>query len=663
MPSEIAELDSLCVNTIRGLSIDGVQKANSGHPGLPLGAAPMAYALWTRHLRHNPADPHWFNRDRFVLSAGHGSMLLYSLLHLTGYDVSIDDLKSFRQLHSRTPGHPERGHTAGVEVTTGPLGQGIGNAVGIAIAEKWLGATYNRPGHNVVDHFTYVLCSDGDLMEGLSTEAASLAGHLALGKLIVLYDDNDISLDGPTSLSFSENIPEKFTALGWHVQSIDGMSVDTVDRAILEAQLHDSQPSIICCKTIIGFGSPHKAGTSKSHGSPLGAEEVKLTKEVLGIPIEPDFYVSESAQTHFRQALGTGKDRQADWNAKLESYKAEYPNEHAELVAAINGDFGADWAEALPSFGPEVSQATREAGRLVLKAVAPKHPTLIGGSADLSESTFAVQPDSGEFTDDNPSGRNIFYGVREHAMVAAVNGMLAHGGVRGYGATFFNFSDYCKPSIRLAAIMHLPSIVVFTHDSIGVGEDGPTHQPIEQLTGLRAIPNLNVIRPADGNETSVAWKIALESQTTPSLLVLSRQKLPTLTPANVQDHPAERGGYVLKDASTDEPKVVLIGTGSELQLCVNAQVQLEEKGISTRVVSMPSTFLFDRQDAEYQEEVLCDALTIAVEAGSTLGWFKYAHEVIGLDDFGLSAPADQVMKELGLTTENVVGVVLELLAE
>lgn len=587
-------------------------------------------------------------------------MLLYSLLYLTGYDLPLDELKGFRQLHSRTPGHPEVHHTAGVEMTTGPLGQGFAHAVGFAIAEEWLAAKFNRPGHDVINHHTYVICSDGDLMEGLSTEAASLAGHLKLGKIVVLYDDNSISLDGPTSLSFSEDVPAKFTALGWHVQSVDGMVIDAVDRAIEEAKLVTDRPSIICCKTIIGFGSPHKAGTNKSHGSPLGAEEIKLTKQALGIPLEPDFYVAPDALDHWRQALATGADREKAWNAALEAYGAEYPSEKRELLRLIAGEFGDDWLNALPSFGPEASQATREASRAVIKAMAAKHPALIGGSADLSESTYTTQSESGEFSAEDRAERNLFFGVREHAMVAAVNGITLHGGLQAYGGTFFNFSDYCKPSIRLAAIMHCPSIVVFTHDSIGVGEDGPTHQPIEQLTGLRATPNVNVFRPADGNETSVGWKIALESKTSPTLLVLSRQKMPTHSPATILDHPAEKGGYILKEASAT-PKVILIGTGSEVQHCVSAQATLESEGIPTRVVSMPSSFLFDQQSIDYQDAVLADALTVAVEAGATLGWFKYAHDAIGIDRYGLSAPQDQVMKELGITPEAVVERVKELL--
>ncbi len=657
MPSEIAELDALCVNTIRGLAIDAVQKANSGHPGLPLGAAAFAYSLWTRHLHHSPANPKWFNRDRFVLSAGHGSMLLYALLHLTGYDVSMDDLKSFRQLHSKTPGHPEYGHTAGVEATTGPLGQGFANGVGFAIAEAWLAATYNRPGHDVVDHKTYVICSDGDLMEGIATEAASLAGHLELGKLIVLYDDNDISLDGPTALSFNEDIPSKFAAMGWHVQSIDGLNVDATDRAIREAISHNGKPSLIACKTIIGFGSPNKAGSSKSHGSALGPDEVKLTKSALGLPPDQDFYTPEDALSHFRQAVATGQEREGKWAKVLEAYAIAHPDEHAKFTAAMAGDFGSEWVGALPSFSAEVSAATRESGRAVLKAIGALHTGLLGGNADLSESTYALQHDSGDFSRTNNAGRNIFFGVREHAMAAALNGMTLHGGVHSYGGTFFNFSDYCKPSIRLAALMGCPVTFIFTHDSIGLGEDGPTHQPIEQLTGLRAMPNLNVIRPADGNETSAAWKIALESKSTPTLLVLSRQNLPTLTTQDVRTHPAHMGGYVLHEAEGGPAHVTLIGTGSELQHCVAARSALQSEGIGARVVSMPSTYLFDKQASEYRESVLGVVPRVAIEAGATLGWYKYAQTVVGIDQFGLSAPADQIMKELGMNADHLVAVV------
>lgn len=654
-------LDELCINAIRGLSIDAVQAANSGHPGLPLGAAAFATALWKRHLKHNPKDPKWFNRDRFILSAGHGSMLLYSLLYLTGYDLSLDDLKNFRQLNSKTPGHPENMLTPGIEMTTGPLGQGFGHGVGFAIAEQWLAATFNKPGHELIDHYTYVLCSDGDLMEGISYEASSLAGHLKLGKLIVLYDDNDITLDGPASLSVSENHELRFRALEWHVQRVDGMDIEAVDKAIAEAKREKDRPSLIMCKTIIGYGSPNKAGSSKSHGSPLGAEEVKLTKEKLGIPTEPAFYVAPEALESWRTAEGIGAEMQKEWSERLNAYAAEYPEEGKRLRALIVNDFGNEWVDALPVFTDQ-KIATRKASSNVINAIVANHPSLIGGSADLSESTFTTQESSGQFTADNHKGRNIFFGIREHAMVAAVNGITMHGGVHGYGGSFFCFTDYCRPSIRLAALMECPSVYVFTHDSVGLGEDGPTHQPIEHLTAMRAIPNLNVIRPCDGNETSSAWKVALQSTHTPTLLVLSRQNLPTLTPQDVKNHPAEKGAYILQEASNGSPKVIVVGTGSEVMVATAAREKLEAEGIPTRVVSMPSWFLFTTQSEEYRNSVLPkDVKKVSVEAGSTMAWPKYTDAQVGIDGFGRSAPGDVVMKELGITPEHVVEVAKSIL--
>ncbi len=619
----------------------------------------MAYTLWTKYLHHNPRNPHWFNRDRFILSAGHGSMLLYSLLHLTGYDLSLDDLKQFRQLHSRTPGHPENLETAGVEMATGPLAQGFGHSVGFALAESWLRATFNKPGHDIVDHFTYVIASDGDLMEGLSNESASLAGHLHLGRLIVLYDDNEISLDGPTSLSFTENVGGRFEALGWHVQHVDGMNPGAIDAAIREAHHVTDKPSIIACKTIIGFGSPNKAGSSKSHGSPLGPDEVKLTKEALGIPLEPDFYVDPAALATYRSAVEHGANLEAKWNDVFAAYSAAYPELAKTLSEAIAGNFPTAWIDHLPTFDQPIS--TRKAGNTVLNAIAAHHDVLIGGNADLSESTYATQKNSGEFDWDNHAQRNIMFGVREHAMVAAVNGLTLHGGVQSYGGTFFVFSDYCRPSIRLAAIMECPSISVFTHDSVGVGEDGPTHQPVEHLTSLRAIPNVNVFRPADGNETAAGWKVALQSRKTPTLLVLSRQDLPALTPNTVSEHPAEKGAYVLSAASSD-PQLILIGTGSELQLCTGAKEKLEAQGIPTSVVSMPSWFLFEQQTAEYKASVFPKGVKrVSVEAGSTMAWPRYSDAQVGIDRFGLSAPAKLIFAELGLTVENVVNTALSTL--
>jgi len=588
-------------------------------------------------------------------------MLLYSLLYLTGYDLHLDDLKSFRQLHSRTPGHPENTLTPGVEMATGPLGQGFAHAVGFAIAERWLAATFNKPGHEVIDHYTYVICSDGDLMEGVSSEASSLAGHLKLGKLIVLYDDNDITLDGPASLSVSENHEQRFLSAEWHVQKVDGMNVDAVDAAINAAQAFKDKPSIIMCKTIIGFGSPNKAGSSKSHGSPLGPDEVKLAKEKLGIPLEPAFYVAEDAMKAWRSAVDAGAQSESEWSAAMDAYGQAFPAEAGQLKKLIAGDFGTAWIEALPKFTDE-KQATRKASNTVINAIADKHLALVGGSADLSESTLTTQKSSGQFTADNPSGRNIFFGIREHAMIAAVNGMMRHGGVHSYGGSFFCFTDYCRPSIRLAALMECPATYVFTHDSIGLGEDGPTHQPVEHLTAMRAIPNLNVIRPCDGNETSAAWKIALQSTKTPTLLVLSRQNLPTLSSGEVTNHPSEKGAYILKEASGGSPKVILIGTGSEVSVCTGAQDILEAQGIPTRVVSMPSWFLFEKQDAGYKSSVFPAGIKkVSVEAGVTLAWPRYSDAQIGVDHFGMSAPAEQVMKEFGVTPENAAEVAKGLL--
>ena len=651
-------LDASCINAIRGLSIDAIQKANSGHPGLPMGAAPMAYTLWTKHLRHNSRNPHWFNRDRFILSAGHGSMLLYSLLHLTGYDLSLDELKQFRQLDSLTPGHPEYLKTAGVEMTTGPLGQGFGHAVGFALAETWLRSTFNKPGFDIVDHYTYVIASDGDMMEGLSNESASLAGHLHLGKLIVLYDDNDISLDGPTSLSFTENVGARFEALGWHVQRVDGMDVHAVDSALKEAHHVTDKPSLIACKTIIGYGSPNKAGTSKSHGSALGPDEVKLTKEFLGLPTEPAFYIDPVALAEYRKAIEHGASIEAKWDKNFEEYKAAYPELGPLLSDAIEGKFPTGWEDVLPSFSSPVS--SRKAGKDVLNAIVTKHPLLIGGNADLSESTFALQTSSGEFDWENRTQKNFMFGVREHAMVAALNGMTLHGGLQVYGGTFFIFTDYCRPAIRLAALMHCPTILVFSHDSIGLGEDGPTHQPVEQLMSLRAVPNLNVYRPADGNETAVGWKIALESKKTPTILVLSRQDLTPVNPNNVKDHPAEKGAYVVSEASGGTAKLILIGTGSEVALCIGAKERLEAEGIPTSVVSMPSWHLFEEQTPEYKASVFPKGIKkVSVEAGSTLAWPRYSDAQVGLDRFGTSAPSKQAFASLGFTVEHVVEVAKE----
>lgn len=652
------EIEALCINTIRGLSIDGVQQANSGHPGLPLGCAPLAYTLWTKHLRFNPKDPHWFNRDRFILSAGHGSMLLYSLLHLTGYDLSMDDLKHFRQLHSKTPGHPENFMTPGVEMATGPLGQGFAHSVGFAIAESFLAATFNKPGHDIIDHYTYGICSDGDLMEGVTNEAASLAGHLKLGKLIFMYDSNRITIDGSTDITFTEDVGARFEALDWHVQHVDGLSVAEVDQAIRVAQAITDKPSLIICRTIIGFGSPHKAGKASSHGSPLGQEEVDLTKKALGIPLEPKFYVPDGVYDEFHKPADRGADMEAEWVEKLAAYAVAYPQEAATLKAAISGDLGTEWISKIPVLAEKM--ATRQAGSKVLNALAPVLPTLIGGSADLNESNLTDMKDLGDFQPATPAGRNVHFGIREHAMIAAVNGITLHGGTRGFGASFLIFTDYCRPSLRLAALMQCPSIFIFTHDSIGLGEDGPTHQPIEQMATLRAIPNFNAMRPCDGYETAACWKVALESKKTPSLIALTRQGLPPLSPEFTPDHPAQKGAYVLADSP--DPRIVLIATGSEVQLAMGARDILQQQGIGARVVSMPSWFLFAQQPKSYQDEVLRrDLPSLSIEAATTFGWDRYAKAHIGLDRFGLSGPGDQVMAEFGFTVPHVVEVAQSLL--
>ncbi len=662
MSATTVSLDELCINTIRGLALDAVGGANSGHAGLPMGAGPMAYQLWTKHLKHNPKNPKWFDRDRFVLSAGHGSMLLYSLLHLTGYDLSLDDLKQFRHIHSRTPGHPENTVTPGVEVTTGPLGQGFGHAVGLAIAEAFLAATYNKPNFEVISHFTYGLCSDGDLMEGVSNEAASLAGHLGLGKLIFLYDDNGITIDGTTQIAFTEDVGKRFEGLGWHVQSIDGMDLTAVENAIEAAKAETKRPSLIKAKTVIGYGSPNLQGTSKIHSNALKPDELKLTKENLGIPLEPTFYISDDALAHFRTALETGARAEGQWKQTMTEYAAEYPELAEQLKAAIKGDLGTAWIDALPVCTEKV--ATRKANEGVIAAIAQFLPNLIGGSADLNESNLVEQKGKFSFQPDSYQGKNIHFGVREHAMAAAVNGINLHGGTRGYGASFLVFTDYARPSLRLAAIQESPSIFVFTHDSIGVGEDGPTHEPIEQIASMRMIPNFNVFRPADGNETAVAWKVALQSTETPTLLALSRQALPPLTPDTVKDHPAEKGAYILQEATGGKPKLTLVGTGSEVQHCVAARETLEKDGIPTRVVSFPCWFLFDKQTDEYKTKTIDRSIpTVSVEAGTTMAWPRYADAHVGIDRFGLSGNGDLVMAEFGFTPENVVATAKKLLEE
>ncbi|MCW5939721.1 MAG: transketolase [Fimbriimonadaceae bacterium] len=646
-------IESLCINVVRGLAMDAVQKANSGHPGMPMGAAPMAHALWTRHLRHNPKNPAWFDRDRFVLSAGHGSMLLYALLHLTGYDLTLDDLKSFRQWGSRTPGHPERGLTPGVEMATGPLGQGIATAVGMAMAERALAARFNRPGHNVIDHFTYVVASDGDLMEGISQEACSLAGHQGLGKLVVLYDDNKITIDGSTELAFTEDVEARFQAMGWGVWKCDGLDPDAVDRWITEARRDLDRPSLVVCRTVIGYGSPNKQGRSSSHGAPLGPDEVALAKEALGLPPEESFWVPDEVRDFYLRAVQTGEAAQKEWEERLASYRTDHPELEAELRRLMVGDFGREWLQGLPSF--DKPEATRAQSQKVINGVAPFLPTFFSGCADLAESVKTTIEGEPVMSRTKPLGRNIAFGVREHAMAAAVNGMTLHGGVKASGGTFLIFSDYCRPAIRLAALMHCPSIFVFSHDSVQLGEDGPTHQPVEQLMSLRAIPNLNVMRPADGHETAACWKVALEATTAPSVIVLTRQTVPLLTPAMVRSHPAEKGAYVLREASGGHPLLVIVATGSEVALAVEAGEMLDREDIPTRVVSMPSWFLFEKQSAEYRASVLPPGVpTVSVEAGATLGWYRYANAPIGLDRFGESAPGGVVYENLGLTVQAIV---------
>jgi len=653
-------LDELCVDTIRTLSIDMVQKANSGHPGLPLGAAPMAYVLWMRHLRHNPRDPKWPDRDRFVLSAGHGCALLYSLLHLTGYDLTLDDLKQFRQWGSRTPGHPEIHATPGVEASTGPLGQGTANAVGMAMAERYLAGRYNRPGHEIVNHRTFALVSDGDLMEGISSEASSLAGHLGLGKLTFLYDNNHVTLDGPTSWSFTEDVLKRYEAYGWQVLRVeDGNSdLDAIDEAIRTAIGQEEKPTFISVRTTIGYGSPHKAGTNKAHGSPLGTEEVAETKKALGWEWTEPFYEPKESLTEFRRSVEKGIHWQADWERRFEAYAAAYPSEAAEWRMVREHRLPDGWDKDLPRWKTGESLATRVASGKAINAIAPKLPWLIGGDADLSESTKTTIEGGGDFDAKTGEGRNIHYGVREHAMGGIANGFAYHGGVRPFVATFFCFSDYMRPSVRLSAINELPVIFVWTHDSIGLGEDGPTHQPVEQLASLRAMPHIMMIRPGDANETSEAWRAAIEHRGGPVGLVLSRQNLPVLERTG-QNGDVSRGGYVLADATGGKPKVILMATGSELQLAAEGRKRLEAEGIPTRVVSMPCWEFFDRQPREYREAVLPPSVSarLSIEAGVTMGWQKYVGEAggsIGVDRFGASAPGEVVMREYGFTVDHVV---------
>ena len=663
-------LEQLSINAIRVLAMDAVQNANSGHPGLPMGAAPMAYVLWRRHLRYNPRDPGWPDRDRFVLSAGHGSMLLYCLLYLTGYDLGLDDLKAFRQWGSRTPGHPERLLAPGVEVTTGPLGQGAANAVGMAIAERALAHRFNRPGHTIVDHRTYAIVSDGDLMEGISAEASSLAGHLHLGKLIFLYDCNHVSLDGPTSLAFdTEDVGARYAAYGWHVLHVaDGdTDVAAIDQALTAAEADTARPSLIVVRTTIGYGAPHKQGTSEAHGNPLGPDEVAAAKRALGWPALPPFELPDGVLAHFRAAVEHGARAQQDWQRRFDEYARQHRELAAEWQRALSGELAVGWDRDLPTFGPADAQATRQASGKVLNVLAARIPSLMGGDADLSVSTSTALKDAGSFDGQTGAGRNLHFGVREHAMGGIANGMASHGGVRPFVATFFCFSDYMRPSVRLAALSELPVIFVWTHDSIGLGGDGPTHQPIEHLMSLRTMPNLAVMRPADANETREAWCWALARRAGPTALVLTRQKLPVVDRAH--SAPASglaRGAYVLVDADGGSPQAIVIATGSEVQVALAARELLGRDGVRVRVVSMPCWEAFEEQSDEYRESVLPRTVKVrvSVEAGATFGWSRWIGEggvAIGIDRFGASAPGGVTMERFGFTAEHVARTVRALL--
>jgi transketolase len=672
-----SKLDELSINTIRFLSVDAVQKANSGHPGLPLDAAPMGYVIWTRFLKHNPKNPQWFDRDRFILSAGHGSMLLYSLLYLTGYDVSLDDIKNFRQWGSITPGHPEKGLTPGVETTTGPLGQGFGNGVGMAIAEAYLAARYNKPGFELIHHYTYSIVSDGDLMEGVASEAASLAGDLELGRLIYLYDNNKVTLSAGTDITFCEDVAKRFQAYGWQTITIDdGNDVEAIDEAIQKARQDTRHPSLILVRTHLGYGSPNKQDTYEAHGSPLGEDEVKLTKQNLGWPVDPPFLVPEDALKHFREAVGAGAKADKEWEDLFNRYAQKYPDLAKELRTLIDKQLPQDWNKDLPNFSADPKGvSTRVASGKIMNAMTARMPGLIGGSADLDPSTYTTLKGQGDFephqstkVDEQGSagggwsyaGRNIHYGVREHAMGAVSNGIGSFQGLIPFASTFLIFSDYMRPPIRLAAIQDLQVIYVFTHDSIGLGQDGPTHQPVEQLANLRAVPKLLVIRPGDANETRVAWQVAVENRSRPTALILSRQNLPIVDRSKyASEEGLRKGAYILSEADTGAPDLLLIGTGSELQLVVAAQEQLAKKGIHARVISMPSWRLFDEQDPAYRDQVLPPNVParLAVEAGVSQGWERYTGcqgEMLGIDHFGASASAEVLFEKFGFTVENVV---------
>lgn len=653
-----ADLQTLAINTIRTLSIDAIQKANSGHPGLPMGAAPMAYTTWMRHMRFNPQNPHWANRDRFVLSAGHGSMLLYALLYLTGYDVSLDEVKNFRQWGSITPGHPEYHLTPGVETTTGPLGQGAGNAVGFALAEAFLAAKFNRPGHEIVDHYTYALVSDGDLMEGVAAEAASLAGHWGLGKLIYLYDSNNVTLDGAADMIYTENVAERFRSYGWHTLEVeDGNDVDAIDAAITAAKETRTQPTLIVIKTVIGYGSPNKGGTSEAHGSPLGADEIKLVKQYYGWPDEP-FYIPGAALEHFREAVERGAAEENGWNEKLAAWRAAFPELAAEWDAAQSGELPAGWDADLPVYSTDKQIATRVASGEALNAIAKHIPTMIGGDADLAGSTRTLIKGAGNTGYHHPGERNIRFGVREHGMGAIVNGLALHGGIiKPYSATFLTFSDYMRPTIRLGALMKAQALYVFTHDSIGLGEDGPTHQSVEQVMSLRLIPGLHTYRPADANESAAAWRAAVASDT-PTVLIFTRQNVPVLENTPALREGVARGGYILAENS-GSPQVILLASGSEVHIAHEAYKTLVGEGVNVRLVSLPSWEVFGEQDQAYRDSVLPPSVTarVSIEAGVTLGWQKWVGTqgiAIGIDKFGASAPYQKIYEEYGLTPDAVV---------
>jgi transketolase len=659
-----ADLSKRSIDTIRTLAMDAIQKADSGHPGLPMGAAPMAYVLWQNHLRHNPRDPHWPDRDRFVLSAGHGSMLLYGLLHLTGYELGMDDIQQFRQWNSKTPGHPEWGLTPGVEATTGPLGQGAANAVGMAMAERHLAQRFNRPGHEIVDHFTYALVSDGDVMEGVAAEAASLAGHLGLGKLIYLYDYNDVTLDGPADLTFTEDVCRRYESYGWHVQRVEqgNTDLDGIDAALRAARAERTRPSLILVHTTIGYGSPAKAGTSGAHGSPLGADEVAATKRALGWAPDAKFLIPDDVRAHLGQAVERGAGAQAAWAARFPAWAAAHPELAEAWRACMSGELPAGWDADLPTWDVGAQVATRAAASKVQQVIAARVPWLLGGDADLGGSTKTLLSGSPDFDGRSGAGRNIRYGVREHAMGAISNGLHYHGGVRPFAATFFVFSDYMRPAVRLAALNHQPVIYVWTHDSIGVGEDGPTHQPVEHLMALRAVPNLHVVRPADANESRDAWRYAMARTSGPTALVLSRQNLPVLDRAAAGAGSLDRGAYVLADAERID--AIVIATGSEVALAMQARAVLARAGISVRVVSMPCWDRFREESAAYRESVLPAAITarVSVEAGVTFGWETWIGPrgvAVGLDRFGASAPGEVLMTELGFTPERVAAAVRE----